>query len=135
MVDGLCAGVGNGVGAVVSELADDWCKAFVRDWQQAWNEHNLEKILSFYEEGFAMTSPVFQEVLGAAGMSCFGKPELRRFCETVFSGVPEYSIKVMAVAVGIGSVTVHYLDSSSRLIAETMQFSARHKIANAAAQC
>lgn len=119
----------------MSGLADDWYKAFVHDWQQAWNEHNLEKILSFYEDGFAMTSPVVQEVLGATGLICFGEQDLKRFCETVFSKVPKYSIKVMAVAVGIGSVTVHYLDSSSRYVAETMQFSVRRKIANAAVQC
>jgi hypothetical protein len=91
--------------------------------------------LSFYESLIVITSPVFQEVLVASGATCFGKEELKEFCETVFAAEPKYSINVMAVTWGIGSVTVHYLDSSSRLIAETMQFSQEQKITNSSALC
>ena len=83
----------------------------------------------------AITSPVLQEVLGIEGMAYFGKQELKRFCDKVFSAVPKYSIHVMAVTFGMRSVTVHYLDSSSRLIAETMQFSQGRKIASSSALC
>ena len=135
MAQGLCASTGNVLGAVLSNLTNDWRKSLIDEWQQAWNAHDTDRVLSFYEDLIAITSPVFQEVLGARGATCFGKQELKQFCETVFAGEPKYSIKMMAVTWGIGSVTVHYLDSTSRLIAETMQFSQGQKITNSSALC
>jgi hypothetical protein len=135
VADGLCAGAGNVVGVVLSNLVGDWRKVLIEEWQQAWNAHDTELVLSFYEELIAITSPIFQDVLGVEELSCFGKQELKQFCEKVFSAFPEYSIRVMAVTSGIGSITVHYLDSSSRLIAETMQFSHRRKITSSSALC
>lgn len=135
MADRLCAGAGHVVGIVLSNLVGDWRKSLIEEWQQAWNAHDTERVLSFYEEMIAITSPVLQEVLGVDRLVCFGKQELRQFCDKVFSAVPKYSIKVMAVTSGIGSVTVHYLDSSSRLVAETMQFSQGRKIASSSALC
>ena len=119
----------------MSNLVGDWRNSLIDEWQQAWNAHDTEQVLSFYEDLIAITSPVFQEVLGVGRLSCFGKQDLKQFCERVFSAVPKYSINVMAVTSGIDSLTVHYLDSSSRLIAETMQFSQRRKITNSSALC
>ena len=135
MADGLCAGSGHVVGVVLSNLVGDWRKSLIEEWQQAWNAHDTERVLSFYEEMIAITSPVLQEVLGIEGVACFGKQELKRFCDKVFSAVPKYSIQVMAVTIGMCSVTVHYVDSSSRLVAETMQFSQGRKIASSSALC
>jgi hypothetical protein len=119
----------------LSKIVDDWRKLLIDEWQQAWNAHDKVRVLSFYEKLFVITSPVFQEVLGIEEMACFGRQELKLFCDKVFSAVPKYSIRVMAVALGMGSVTVHYVDSSSRLIAETMQFSQGRKIANSSVVC
>ena len=123
------------MGTFLSNLADDWRQLLIDEWQLAWNSHDTAWVLSFYEELIAITSPVLQEVLGIEGVACFGKQELKRFCDKVFSAVPKYSIQVMAVTFGMCSVTVHYVDSSSRLVAETMQFSQGRKIASSSALC
>lgn len=123
------------MGTFLSNLADDWRQQLIDEWQLAWNSHDTVWVLSFYEDLIAITSPVFQEVLDVKNLSCFDKQDLKQFCERVFSTVPKYSINVMAVTSGIDSVTVHYMDSSSRLIAETMQFSQRRKITNSSSLC
>ena len=123
------------MGTFLSNLADDWRQQLIDEWQLAWNSHDTVWVLSFYEDLIAITSPVFQEVLDVKNLSCFDKQDLKQFCERVFSTVPKYSINVMAVTSGIDSVTIHYMDSSSRLIAETMQFSQRRKITNSSALC
>ena len=123
------------MGTFLSNLADDWRQLLIDEWQMAWNSNDTAWVLSFYEDLIAITSPVFQEVLDVKNLSCFDKQDLKQFCERVFSTVPKYSINVMAVTSGIDSVTIHYMDSSSRLIAETMQFSQRRKITNSSALC
>ena len=123
------------MGTFLSNLADDWRQQLIDEWQLAWNSHDTAWVLSFYEDLIAITSPVFQEVLDVKNLSCFDKQDLKQFCERVFSTVPKYSINVMAVTSGIDSITIHYMDSSSRLIAETMQFSQRRKITNSSALC
>ena len=39
----------------------DWAEAFAREWVDAWNAHDIERILSHYTDDFEMTSPLIVE--------------------------------------------------------------------------
>ena len=54
-------GIGNG-GMINREFAED----FAREWEKAWNAHNLEEILSHYSEDFHMTSPFIPTTMDEA---------------------------------------------------------------------
>jgi ketosteroid isomerase-like protein len=38
-----------------------WALNFAREWIEAWNSHDLERIFSHYTEDFEMTSPLIVE--------------------------------------------------------------------------
>jgi ketosteroid isomerase-like protein len=37
---------------------------FAQDWIQAWNSHDLDDIMSHYDDEVALTSPVAAQLLG-----------------------------------------------------------------------
>src|SRR3989441_9324770 len=44
----------------------NWAEAFAREWVDAWNAHDLERILSHYTDDFEMASPLIVERMGVA---------------------------------------------------------------------
>ena len=54
-------GIGNG-GMIDRESAED----FAREWEKAWNAHDLEEILSHYSEDFQMTIPFIPTTMDEA---------------------------------------------------------------------
>jgi predicted SnoaL-like aldol condensation-catalyzing enzyme len=108
----------------------DWRVAFVNDWRAAWDDKDTEKILSFYQDGFAMNSPIVCECLGINKVPCIGKMELEKFCNFVFKNFPKYVIRIVGTSLKGETITLHYHDCFARLVAETMQFSHDRKIMN-----
>jgi hypothetical protein len=47
-----------------SQMNRDEAWTFANQWIAAWNAHNLELILSHYEETVELTSPVAAQLLG-----------------------------------------------------------------------
>ncbi|MDP9013943.1 MAG: nuclear transport factor 2 family protein [Pseudomonadota bacterium] len=38
-----------------------WAEEFAKEWIDAWNSHDLERILSHYADDFEMSSPLIME--------------------------------------------------------------------------
>lgn len=114
----------------MSRLNADWQRTFVDEWLSAWNKKDLEKILSFYQDSFAMSSTFVCESLEIGKVLCIGKKEFEIFCKYIFNNYPEYVIRLVASSFKGESLTLHYYDCLSRLVTETMQFSFDGKIKN-----
>lgn len=51
-----------------------FAERFARQWVEAWNAHDLERILAHYEDDFERTSPVIARLAGEASGTLRGKP-------------------------------------------------------------
>ena len=47
-------------------IGKDFAKKFARDRMEAWDSHDLERILSHYSEQFEMSSPVIIQMAGGS---------------------------------------------------------------------
>src|SRR5690349_24202255 len=54
-------------------LTKDEAWKLANDWTAAWNAHDLDLILSHYEEGVELTSPVAARLLGKPGSKVTGQ--------------------------------------------------------------
>ncbi len=45
-------------------ISRDFADHFARDWIEAWNSHDLDRILAHYTEDFVMSSPYIAQVVG-----------------------------------------------------------------------
>ncbi len=86
------------------EFADN----FAGDWIEAWNSHDLDRILSHYTEDFVMSSPYIAQVVGEPSGTLRGKPAIRAYWAAALQRSPELHFEPLWTLVGADSVTIHY---------------------------
>src|SRR5712664_3480888 len=79
----------------------NWAEAFAREWVDAWNAHDLERILSHYRDNFEMASPLIVERMGVASGRLKGKEAIRRYWGQGLAGAPDLRFELTAVMVGV----------------------------------
>lgn len=95
---------------------------FVEIWVAAWNSHDVPKLMSLYDEGLVISSPMIREYADAPQESfLYGKADYGRFCEKIFENFPDFQVRVLAVAVGVEKFTIHYTGLNEILFAETVE--------------
>jgi predicted ester cyclase len=102
-------------------------------WVGAWNAHDLELILTHYEEDVELTSPVAAQLLGTADGKVVGKANLRAYFQRGLAAYPELYFKLENVFWGLNSVVLCYLNQKGTRTAEFMELSATGKVARVVA--
>ena len=60
-------------------LSEKFIDEFAAEWIASWNSHDIERILSHYEETFEFSSPVLAKVSPASGGKLIGKDAARAY--------------------------------------------------------
>jgi len=113
-------------------LNDVFAKQFAREWIEAWNAHDLERILSHYTEDFDMSSPVIAQLAGEPSGILQGKSAVRAYWAKALAAQPMLRFELIQVFVGAASVVIQYRGHRG-LGAEVFWFNAAHKVYRAAA--
>jgi len=100
----------------------DWARAFARDWIEAWNSHDMERILSHYSDDFQMSSPLVVERMNRSDGVLQGKESIRAYWEPSLTGDPPLEFELIDLLVGIDSITLYYRNVGKRVVAETLIF-------------
>lgn len=95
---------------------------FARDWVKAWNDHDLEAILSHYAEDVVFHSPRIRVVTGRDVDYVSGKPELRAYWGKALTLLRDLFFEVDQVLAGSDAVTILYTNERSQSVAETFVF-------------
>jgi predicted ester cyclase len=102
-------------------------------WVGAWNAHDLELILTHYEEDVELTSPVAAQLLGTADGKVVGKANLRAYFQRGLAAYPELYFKLENVFWGLNSVVLCYLNQKGTRTGEFMELSVTGKVARVVA--
>jgi predicted ester cyclase len=106
---------------------------WAEDWVAAWNGHDLELILTHYEDGVELTSPVAGRLLGTADGKVVGKANLRAYFQRGLEAYPELQFRLEDVFWGVRSVVLVYKNQRGTRTAEFMELSAAGKVARVVA--
>lgn len=93
-----------------------WAEAFAREWIEAWNAHDLERILAHYADDFEMTSPLIVDRMGVAEGTLKGKAAVRFYWAKGLASTPELSFTLIDVAVGVNAVAIMYESATLRRV-------------------
>jgi ketosteroid isomerase-like protein len=104
-----------------------------RDWVAAWNTHDLDLIMTHYEDDVELTSPVAARLLGATDGKVAGKENLRAYFQRGLEAFPELNFKLEDVLWGLNSVVLYYANQKGTRTAEFMELSAMGKVARVVA--
>ena len=91
-------------------------------WVEAWNSHDLERILSHYTDDVEVTSPLMETVLGPGAHTVRGKQALREYWGPALASYPDLSFTLFRAYAGVRSVVIHYQSIQGLVGAEHMEF-------------
>ena len=107
--------------------------AFARDWIEAWNAHDLDRVLSHYTDDFEMCSPMISQLLGEHSGTLRGKSAVGAYWLRALQAVPDLKFELITVLVSVRSLVIYYKGARGRLSAEVFNFDSTGQIVKAVA--
>ena len=97
-------------------------------WVAAWNAHDLDLIMTHYEDAIELTSPAAAQLLGTADGKVVGKANLRAYFQRGLTAYPELQFRLEDLLCGVNSVVLYYTNQKGTHTAEFMELSATGKV-------
>jgi SnoaL-like domain len=102
-------------------------------WITAWNAHDLDLIMTHYEDAIELSSPVVAQLLGMPGAKLIGKANLSSYFKRGLEAYPELYFRLEDVFLRVSSVVLLYTNQQGTRTAEFMELSAIGKVARVVA--
>jgi ketosteroid isomerase-like protein len=109
-------------------MTPERAERLARDWLDAWNAHDLERILRHYADDVEFTSPFVAALLGDAGGTLRGRHVLRDYFANCLARYPALRFRLETVLAGVRSVTLYYESVNGLTAAEVMEIDADDRI-------
>ena len=118
-----------------SELVVDraFAEHFAQEWVEAWNSHDLERVLSHYTDDFEMSSPNIVRGMGEPSGRLVGKDAMRRYWGPALSPDSGLRFEIIETLVAVNSVVIYYRNAGGRTVAEIFYFNGDGDVYRAAA--
>ncbi len=104
-------------------MTKDEAWKLANDWAGAWNAHDLDAILTHYEEAVELTSPVAAQLLGTPDGKVVGKASLRAYFQRGLEAYPNLHFQLEDVLWGLNSVVLYYTNQKGTRTGEYMEVS------------
>jgi hypothetical protein len=108
-----------------------WAKKaseFAASWAEAWNSHDLDRIVAHYSEDVVFSSPLVRTIGGGNSNTIRGRVTLRSYFSAALRRFPSLRFRLRAVYAGDGAVILLY-DSVNGLVAcEKLKLSEKGQI-------
>ena len=104
---------------------------WTHEWFDAWNSHDLDRILSHYTEDAEMISPMIQKLMSEPSGRLSGQAALRTYWGKALALVPDLHFEPVSVCWGVGSVVLTYRGVAGRTVSEVLTLNPAHRIARA----
>ena len=109
-------------------ITEDFCKQFADEWINAWNSHDLDRIMSHYAEELEFYSPLIVRLNINPDGRITHKTDLRDYFKIGLEKFPDLHFSLQHVLVGLNSVVLYYGSVNNTLSAEFMLFNEEGKI-------
>ncbi len=109
-------------------LTEAEAKTLAREVVEAWNSHDLERILEHYDEDVTLTSPLAAQKLGDPAGLVRGKAALRAYFALGLELYPELHFDLVDVMWGVSSVVLYYVNQRGTMTAEVMEIAASGRV-------
>ncbi len=101
-------------------------KQFAQSWEQAWNAHDIDRIMPHYADTIVLVSPIAAKLLGQAEVK--GAEAVRRYFIKGLDAYPDLTFKVLEVFTGEQSLVLYYVNQNGTKAGEFMQFDTAGKV-------
>lgn len=110
------------------QLTQEEIRNLAEEWISAWNAHDLDAIMSHYDEAVELTSPVAAQLLGMPDGKVSGKANVRAYFQRGLEAYPELYFDLKEVLAGVNTLVLYYANQKGTRTAEFMELAANGKV-------
>src|SRR4030042_3611974 len=103
-------------------------QAFAQEWVDSWNSHDLDRIMSHYDDDFQMTSPFIVKLMNDPAGTIKGKDNVRAYWARALEKIPDLHFKLIEVLSRVGSITIYSHAVLGKRAAEVLFFNENGKV-------
>lgn len=93
---------------------------FAREWIEAWNARDLERVLSHYTEDFTMSSPLIVTLFGEPSGTLKGRQQVGAYWKMALERLPALRFELLEVFAGVSSLVILYNAGQDRRATEVL---------------
>jgi len=109
-------------------LTENEARQIANHWIQAWNSHDIEEIMSHYDDNIVLTSPVAARLLEDPSGTVNGKEALRKYFQRGLQAYPNLKFDLIDLMWGLSSLVLYYVNQNGTKTGEFMEVGADGKI-------
>ena len=109
-------------------MTEDEARSFAADWIEAWNSHDLDRIMTHYAEDLVLVSPVAAQLLNDPAGMIRGKDSLREYFQKGLNAFPQLRFDLIEVMRGLSSIVLYYKNQKGTKSGEFMKLNPQRKI-------
>jgi hypothetical protein len=99
----------------------EFAEKFAAEWVEAWNAHDLDRLLSHFAEDVVWTSPVVVTFNGEQSGTLHGKTAVREYYATGLRRIPNLRFEVLSVRAGVAVMVINYRNQDGREVSEVLK--------------
>ena len=101
---------------------------FAKEWIEAWNSHDLDRILTHYSDDVEITTPMIKIALGNDSGSLKGKEAVGVYWRQALIKLPDLHFELLDVATSVDSIALYYKSVMNKNTIEVMFFNETGKV-------
>jgi ketosteroid isomerase-like protein len=102
------------------DMTPEDARAFAEEWVEAWNAHDLERILGHFTEDITFSSPVAATIVPGSGGVIRGKAALREYWREGLRLIPDLRFEIKGIYLGVGTIVINYRNQKGGLVNEVL---------------
>jgi hypothetical protein len=96
--------------------------AFAENWSAAWNQRDVEAVLTHFHDDVVFTSPIAAEIVPDSAGVVHGKAALREYWTAALALMPDLHFDVVGVYQGESVLVINYRSQQGALVNEVLEF-------------
>ena len=102
-------------------ITEEQANKFANDWIESWNAHDLDRIMSHYDEDVEYFSMFLIKLSDNKTGMLRGKDNLKEYLAKGLAKYPDLHFKLLNVFVGVRSLTLYYRSVNNLIAAEVFE--------------
>jgi hypothetical protein len=108
----------------------DFAHALASDWVDAWNQRDVDRVLTYYTDDVVFDSPTVVTRWNIPDGKLRGKEKLREhFIKALETNGPAFKITLVQALTGVSSMTIHYIRETGVHVIHVMLMNQARKAA------
>ena len=100
----------------------EFAQRFARNWEAAWNAHDIEQVLAHYTDDVTFQSPYIVHRLQEPKGEVYGKDQLRSYWTSGLEQQPDLRFDVESIRVSVDTLVINYRNQHGHAVCEVLRF-------------